>query len=414
MGGRDNIIFYVKYRYRPLRVPVLGFYLYSVLQLVSLSCTSKITNLCVSGPSSAYSTPHHHHTLSSPAYPGGSDEATSTRAVVVSSTYTPSSTPIQTPPEVSAASALLPVTASPSPPTPLSSSSPEGFTPSYTPRYTPSYTPAHQPSSRGATPLYSGPSSSSPEPSPLYSPGNATPLATYSPAHYDPADVHVDGTAAGYSPSGGPAYSPSAPYYSPAPSPGYSPSSAGGLGSSPHQNYYSPHTPSYSPTQGAPGSSAHSPSGGGGQGGPLYSPGNATPATSQVSNDSPPVATAAVAAATPAGYSPSIQGCEVSGNTTPHPGLSDSPLNSPGPRYSWSGGSQQPSGRNTPLGAAASGVLQPSVGAALSPGPSAAENNFVSTVVVAGGTLDDDAVVGAASPQSEEPPVADSPSPSSN
>ena len=118
VGGRDNIIFYVKYRYRPLRVPVLGFYLYSVLQLVSLSCTSKITNLCVSGPSSAYSTPHHHHTLSSPAYPGGSDEATSTRAVVVSSTYTPSSTPIQTPPEVSAASALLPVTASPSPPTP--------------------------------------------------------------------------------------------------------------------------------------------------------------------------------------------------------------------------------------------------------------------------------------------------------
>ena len=276
-------------------------------------------------------------------YPGPSGGLPGGSGAVVSSTYTPSSTP-----------AVQPATASPSPPTPLSSS-PEGFTPGYTPRYTPSY----QPPSQGATPLYSGPSSSSPEgggggaepPSPIYSPGNATPVATYSPAHYDPADVQE--TGAGYSPSGGPAYSPSAPYYSPANSPGYSPSSAGGLamGSSPHQNYYSPHTPSYSPTQGGSGGGSGGPAGSVHSPGPLYSPGNATPATSQISNDSPPVAAVAT---TPSGYSPSIQGSEVTGNTTPHPGpTDDSPLSSPGPRYSWSGGSHQqlPSGRNTPQGA---------------------------------------------------------------
>ena len=44
-------------------------------------------------------------------------------------------------------------------------------------------------------------------------------------------------------------------------------------------------------------------------------------------------------------YSPSIQGQEVTGNTTPHPGFSGSPGSSPGPIYSWAGGV---SGGNTP------------------------------------------------------------------
>jgi DNA-directed RNA polymerase II subunit RPB1 len=222
-------------------------------------------------------------------------------------------------------------------------------------------------------------------------------VATYSPAHYDPADVQEE-TAAGYSPSGGPAYSPSAPYYSPAQSsPGYSPSTSGGGGlgapssSSPQQNYYSPHTPSYSPTQG-----------------PVYSPGNATPATSQMSsNDSPPVAAVAAAASiTPAGYSPSIiQGSEVSGNTTPHPGASGSPLSSPGPRYSWSGG-----GRNTPPAAGSQPVVNGgpalevhSTGSS-SPGPSVDNNNVVSAAAEPAGEI-----VETLSPPPADEPAADSP-----
>merc|ERR1711892_88369 len=113
---------------------------------------------------------------------------------------------------------------------------------------------------------------------------NATPAPTYSPYTPDP-----------------PVYSPSAVH---SPTPGYSPSA----GYSP-----TPSGPSYSPA-------------------PLYSPGNATPRYSP---------------AEPA-YSPSIQGQEVSGNTTPHPGHSYSPSSSPGPRYSWAG-AVPVSGGNTPL-----------------------------------------------------------------
>eukprot|EP00092_Neocalanus_flemingeri_P020387 GFUD01022085.1.p1 GENE.GFUD01022085.1~~GFUD01022085.1.p1 ORF type:complete len:1165 (+),score=332.33 GFUD01022085.1:40-3534(+) len=137
------------------------------------------------------------------------------------------------------------------------------------------------------------PGITTPGTTPHYSPGNATPAPTYSPYTPDP-----------------PVYSPSAVY---SPTPGYSPSA----GYSP-----TPSGPSYSP-------------------GPLYSPGNATPRYSP---------------AEPA-YSPSIQGHEVSGNTTPHPGHSGSPGSSPGPRYSWAGGvpgsggnTPQHNGGNTPQG----------------------------------------------------------------
>jgi len=137
------------------------------------------------------------------------------------------------------------------------------------------------------------PGNATPGTTPHYSPGNATPAPTYSPYTPDP-----------------PVYSPSAVY---SPTPGYSPSA----GYSP-----TPSGPSYSPA-------------------PLYSPGNATPRYSP---------------AEPA-YSPSIQGQEVSGNTTPHPGHSCSPSSSPGPRYSWAGGvpgsggnTPQHNGGNTPQG----------------------------------------------------------------
>ena len=160
--------------------------------------------------------------------------------------------------------------------------------PGFTPRYTPSYTPAHPPS---------------PGNTPNYSPGNITPgnTPTYSPGNVTPGDTPQYSPGAQYSP-GYPGYSPSAVYspgagYSPS-APGYSPTPAGP-------------SPSYSPTQ------------------PLYSPGNATPSYSP---------------GEPA-YSPSIQGQEVTGNTTPHPGFSGSPGSSPGPIYSWAGGS---SGGNTP------------------------------------------------------------------
>ena len=68
----------------------------------------------------------------------------------------------------------------------------------------------------------------------------------------------------------------------------------------------------------------------------MYSPGNATPTYS----------------GEPA-YSPSIQGAEVTGNTTPHPDFScsPSPSSSPlsAPRYSWAGGESGPgSAGNTP------------------------------------------------------------------
>jgi len=282
------------------------------------------------GPSSAFSTPG--NALSSPLYgrtSGGRSPQTEEGGVT--STGTPDATPAPVPP-------------SPSPPEPLSNHS-EGQTPSYTPRYTPSYTPGTQ--SEGNTPVYTGPTNSPGPSSPLYSPGNATPAANYSPSQYSP-----DTVGPGYSPSG-PAYSPSAPY-SPS-SPAYSPSSAGFPMSSP-QNY-SPHTPSYSPGP------QYSP-------GPAYSPGNATPTV----HYSPALVGGE-------GYSPSIQGAEVSGNTTPHPGASDSPLStSPGPRYSWSGGN--PSGRNTPVapGSASPAVPSPNP-AGMPPSPALPVQNPASPAV---------------------------------
>merc|ERR1712098_791780 len=66
-----------------------------------------------------------------------------------------------------------------------------------------------------------------------------------------------------------------------------------------------------------------------------YSPGNATPSYSP---------------GEPA-YSPSLQGAEVTGNTTPHPAdysCSPSPSSSPGPKYSWAGGRVSGSAGNTP------------------------------------------------------------------
>jgi len=227
------------------------------------------------------------------------------------------------------------------------------ITPGYTPRYSQAGAPADPPISL-PTPLYSGPTpplyygptpggysanstpshstpgyqtpeSLAPPPNPQdppgftprytpsytpahphYSPGNATPGTT---PHYSPGNATPAPTYSPYTPDP-PVYSPSAVY---SPTPGYSPSA----GYSP-----TPSGPSYSPA-------------------PLYSPGNATPRYSP---------------AEPA-YSPSIQGQEVSGNTTPHPGHSCSPSSSPGPRYSWAGGvpgsggnTPQHNGGNTPQG----------------------------------------------------------------
>jgi len=227
------------------------------------------------------------------------------------------------------------------------------ITPGYTPRYSQPGVPADPPLSL-PTPLYSGPTpplyygptpggysanstpshstpgyqtpeSLAPPPNPQdppgftprytpsytpahphYSPGNATPGTT---PHYSPGNATPAPTYSPYTPDP-PVYSPSAVY---SPTPGYSPSA----GYSP-----TPSGPSYSPA-------------------PLYSPGNATPRYSP---------------AEPA-YSPSIQGQEVSGNTTPHPGHTCSPSSSPGPRYSWAGGvpgsggnTPQHNGGNTPQG----------------------------------------------------------------
>ena len=104
----------------------------------------------------------------------------------------------------------------------------------------------------------------------------------------------------------------------------YSPSS--GMISSP-QGYspsfqrspaaYSPHSPApgYSPHSPAP---AYSPQ-------PNYSPGNATPLCTRSPFPSPNTAPLSTRSPMP---SPSIQAPEVSGNTTPHPGPSESPLSS--------------------------------------------------------------------------------------
>jgi len=243
-----------------------------------------------------------------------------------------------------------------------STPNPAGFTPSYTPSYTPahpgspnyspSYSPSYNPATPG-TPGYSNSPSGTPHHTPGYSPSGTSPNpgAQYSPinpnAGYSPSGNSPN--PGGYSPSGN---SPNPGGYSPSgnsPNPGgYSPSgnspnpggySPSGNSPNPGPGSYSPNTgpatPGYSPSA-TPG---YSPSGIGyspSAQSPLYSPGNATPTYS----------------GEPA-YSPSIQGAEVTGNTTPHPDFSCSPSPSssplPAPRYSWAGGESGPgSAGNTP------------------------------------------------------------------
>jgi len=234
------------------------------------------------------------------------------------------------------------------------------ITPGYTPRYSQTGAPADPPLSL-PTPLYSGPTP------PLYygpTPGGYS--ANSTPSHSTPGYQTPDSLAPppnpqdppGFTPRYTPSYTPAHPHYSPGnttpgTTPHYSP------GNATPAPTYSPYTPDppvyspsavYSPTPGYSPSAGYSPtpSGPSYSPAPLYSPGNATPRYSP---------------AEPA-YSPSIQGQEVSGNTTPHPGHSGSPSSSPGPRYSWAGGVPG-SGGNTPQhngGNTPQGVVQSSAG----------------------------------------------------
>jgi len=342
-----------------------------------------------------------------PASPQADDTEPST------STAAPHNTPAPVPP-------------SPSPP----SISSEDQTPSYTPQYTPSYTPAHPGHhSQGNTPVYSGPqlSPSGGPSSPLYSPGNATPLVSYSPSQYSPeaigpgyspsasgANYSPDTAGPNYSPdtvSGGVAYSPAEPNYSPdtmRPSshsgggylagggiaggsgagtvePSYSPDTVG-PGYSPSGPAYSPSgsfSPAYSPSSGMISSpqgyspsfqrspatySPHSPA-------PVYSPHSPAPAYSPQPNYSPGNATplctrspfpspnTAPLSTRSPMPSPSIQAPEVSGNTTPHPGPSESPLSSSPRPHRYSWSGANLSGRNTPVEERAGVSNPPSVDA---------------------------------------------------
>jgi len=227
------------------------------------------------------------------------------------------------------------------------------ITPGYTPRYSQPGAPADPPISL-PTPLYSGPT-----PPLYYGPTPGAYSANSTPSHSTPGYQTPESLAPppnpqeplGFTPRYTPSYTPAHPHYSPGnatpgTTPHYSP------GNATPAPTYSPYTPDppvyspsamYSPTPGYSPSAGYSPtpSGPSYSPAPLYSPGNATPRYSP---------------AEPA-YSPSIQGQEVSGNTTPHPGHSCSPSSSPGPRYSWAGGvpgsggnTPQHNGGNTPQG----------------------------------------------------------------
>merc|ERR1712142_1009751 len=215
------------------------------------------------------------------------------------------------------------------------------ITPGYTPRYSQPGAPADPPISL-PTPLYSGPTP------PLYygpTPGGYS--ANSTPSHSTPGYQTPESLAPppnpqeppGFTPRYTPSYTPAHPHYSPGnATPGTTPHySPGNATPAPTYSPYTPDPPVYSPSAGyspTPSGPSYSPA-------PLYSPGNATPRYSP---------------AEPA-YSPSIQGQEVSGNTTPHPGHNCSPSSSPGPRYSWAGGvpgsggnTPQHNGGNTPQG----------------------------------------------------------------
>lgn len=234
------------------------------------------------------------------------------------------------------------------------------ITPGYTPRYSQPGAPADPPISL-PTPLYSGPT-----PPMYYGPTPGGYSANSTPSHSTPGYQTPDSLAPppnpqeppGFTPRYTPSYTPAHPHYSPGiATPGTTPHySPGNATPAPTYSPYTPDPPvyspsaAYSPTPGYSPSAGYSPtpSGPSYSPAPLYSPGNATPKYSP---------------AEPA-YSPSIQGQEVSGNTTPHPGHSSSPSSSPGPRYSWAGGVPG-SGGNTPQhngGNTPQGVVQTSAG----------------------------------------------------
>ena len=201
-----------------------------------------------------------------------------------------------------------------------------GTTPNYSPAaatgHTPSYS-GYTPGRSGITPGYTGPS---PEYQPTFSP------------YYGSSSQHS------------PVYSgPEPGAISNASTPGHQPEEFVGPGYTPSYTPSNPGTPQY----------GHSTT-------PLYSPGNATPARRSGGNTpgrSTPSTSAGGSGASanpgPSGSSgssqtkssPQVQQCEVTGNTTPHPGHSpadgsDDNNDRNNPRYFWYGYSS--SGGNTP------------------------------------------------------------------
>jgi len=210
--------------------------------------------------------------------------------------------------------------------------SPHCYNPSFTPFYgkvTPGYTPRYSqtpaadvpspsPAQLLPTPLYSGPT-----PPLYYGPTPGTFSANSTPCHSTPGYRSPEPPQpAGFTPRYTPSYTPGHPHYSP-----------------PHP---SPDPPCYSPSAGYSPTPGYSPSAG-------YSP---TPP-----GGAPALYSPSHAPSYPPARPPSLQNTEVSGNTTPHPGVSPHEARER-PRYSWAGGS----GGNTPKGDTPQGGNTPKEG----------------------------------------------------